>query len=188
MEIIPADAVQAADTVRHFSLSYFMPPDLCLPEVEMPATSSAEQLEGIALHALLERLSHQNATWPITVPEAAIVAAWLPCSLAIASSICGQAKQILENPALARFFDTQQFQFARNEMDIVYQQQLCRVDRLVAFADTVWILDYKRQLLASEQQDYAAQLASYRAAVGAVYPDRAVRSALILASGEMIEM
>ena len=56
------------------------------------------------------------------------------------------------------------------------------------FDDALWILDYKRQLLDSERAGYAQQLARYRAAARAVFPDIAIRTALITADGSLIEI
>ncbi|WMW82115.1 UvrD-helicase domain-containing protein [Undibacterium cyanobacteriorum] len=153
---------------------------------------SEAQVEGIALHALMERMTANPATasWSEIMPSAEVIAQWLPCPSPIASVVRKQALSILQSPALTAFFDRSRLTVARNEMDIIFAGQLLRLDRLVVFrandpqyADEVWILDYKRQLLASERADYQAQLATYRQAVAAVYPHRKIRSALILTDG-----
>ena len=154
----------------------------------MVAAIWAEQLEGIALHALMERLSNQVLSWPVQIPEIDAIAGWLPCSAHIAATIRQQAKNILSNKELEQYFNPARFIFARNEMDIQYQQKIVRLDRVVVFADEVWLLDYKRQLLASERNDYQEQLKQYSDALMTIFFDKKIRSALILADGSLIEM
>lgn len=73
-------------------------------------------------------------------------------------------------------------------MDVVVQEQLMRLDRLVAVGEELWILDYKRQLLASEKNAYQLQLNIYADALASIYPDKPRRLALILADGQLIPM
>jgi ATP-dependent helicase/nuclease subunit A len=126
------------------------------------------------------------------VPTAEIISNWLPCALSVAKLIRGQALDILRNADLAHFYDASQHSFARNEMDIMHEGELMRLDRLVVFhqqaskcANEVWVLDYKRRLLDSERKDYLQQMQNYREAVAAIYPGRVVRSGLILADGNL---
>ncbi|MDB5988767.1 MAG: ATP-dependent exonuclease, partial [Herbaspirillum sp.] len=76
---------------------------------------------------------------------------------------------------------------ARSEMEIVVDGAVLRLDRMVEFADAVWILDYKRNLLDSERQDYQAQLTTYRAALQSVWPAKSIRTALITVDGQLWE-
>ena len=55
------------------------------------------------------------------------------------------------------------------------------------YAGEVWILDYKRNLLASEQIAYQQQMAQYRQAVAAVLSHQHIRAALILVDGRLHE-
>jgi len=85
-----------------------------------------------------------------------------------------QALAILTRPELERFFNPAHYRFARNEMDVM-GRELWRFDRVVAFDDTVWILDYKRNFLDSERAMYKAQLTRYREAGQAVFAGRTLR-------------
>jgi ATP-dependent helicase/nuclease subunit A len=63
-----------------------------------------------------------------------------------------------------------------------------QIDRLVVTAEAVMIVDYKTlrpppQDEASVPVAYLDQLAAYRAAVGAIYPGRQVRCALLWTEG-----
>ena len=177
----------------------FNPPDLSLPVPEAEAPASEAQVEGIALHALMERLTLPQqfkigTDLASTMPTAETIAQWLPCALSVASKVREQALTILQSEALAPFFDSGLHEFSRNEMDILFAGELLRLDRLVVFkasaqvyAGEVWILDYKRNLLISEQIAYQQQMAQYRQALAAVYPDRHIRIALILVDGRLHE-
>jgi ATP-dependent helicase/nuclease subunit A len=142
--------------------------------------------EGVALHGLLERLL-QRAQWPVAMPDAAAVARWLPCPLPLAETVRRQALALLSQAHLRRFFDPAQYVRAHSEMEIVAGGAMLRLDRVVEFADAVWILDYKRNLLDSERLDYRTQLAAYRAALQAVWPDKTLRTALITVDGRLWE-
>lgn len=170
------------------SLNIFAPPDLHLPAVEMPEPSSQEQVEGIAMHALMERMSHQIDQWPVTMPKAEVIAAWLPCSLSVAASIRAQVEMILANPALEQFFNPKKFLTAHNEMEIWFQKKMLRLDRVVHFYEEIWVLDYKRQYLPSEVPAYQTQIREYKAALRAVNQQKSVRAGLILSNGSLIEI
>lgn len=185
---VPSSA-EAENTVTaaEFSLPLFDPPALPVQIEPADDYSSAEIDEGIALHALMERLT-QAAAWPVDLHPPQRVARWLPCTPETAEIVCAQAGAILSNPELVRFFDPSLHRFARNEMEIVGVAGTARFDRLVMFDDELWILDYKRNLLESERVAYAQQLAGYRAAAQEVFPDATVRTALITVDGRLIEM
>jgi ATP-dependent helicase/nuclease subunit A len=170
-----------------FSLPIFDPPVLAVAATGTAAILHADAIdEGIALHAVLERLTNFR-DWPVTVPEAATIARWLPCSLTLAATIREQALLILSQPQLERFYNPALFQLARNEMDVMNGVELLRFDRVVIFDDMVWILDYKRRVLDSELAAYRAQLAGYRAAGQMVFPQKKLRTALITADGRLWE-
>jgi ATP-dependent helicase/nuclease subunit A len=157
------------------------------PDDDLPdAARVAAIAEGIALHGLLERLCQQTQ-WPLTVPDAAAIARWLRCPLPLAETVRRQAMTLLAQAHLRRFFDPAQYLQARSEMEIVIDGALLRLDRVVEFADAVWILDYKRNLLDSEREDYRAQLMTYRAALQAVWPAKLIRTALITVDGQLWE-
>jgi ATP-dependent helicase/nuclease subunit A len=171
-----------------FSLPIFNPPQLPpppRPQDEQERTDA--QIEGTALHTLLERLT-QSTRWPIPVPAEDTIARWLPCPLALAHTIRAQAVCILSAPHLERFFNPAHYQSARNEMELITGTDIVRLDRVVMFEDAVWILDYKRNILEMEWDDYRAQMALYRQRAAAVFGTRAVHSALIMADGRLQAM
>lgn len=195
---IPADALTAStpepDQVSSgsFTLPIYDPPLLAAPASARPASDDSDATggaiaEGIALHALLERLTHACA-WPIEIPAADAIAGWLRCPAALAATIRAQARTILSQTHLARFFDPLQHHSARNEMEILHGASVLRLDRVVVFEHEVWILDYKRNYLDVARAAYRAQLAGYRAAAEMVFGGKALKSALITVDGRLIEL
>ncbi|EGF31006.1 hypothetical protein IMCC9480_457 [Oxalobacteraceae bacterium IMCC9480] len=185
--LLEAESFGDADSIESdFHWPVFNPaviPPAAVPEV---AESTPEIDEGIALHGLLERLTqHRDGVLP--VPDASVIARWLDCSPACAGVVRAQALTILAAPDLSQFFDPHQIVFAHNEIELLHDGELLRFDRLVQLPDALWILDYKRRLLASERADYAAQLARYRRAALAVYAGQTIRTALILVDGSFHE-
>ncbi|MBP0598780.1 UvrD-helicase domain-containing protein [Herbaspirillum sp. LeCh32-8] len=193
---------EVAATAQSFSLSLFdprpAPPSLFGTAVDedddAPAAitedgtlaSTAAIDEGVALHALLERLTHGSA-WPPRLPPASALVRWLGVSADMAQTVHAQARQVFAQAQLERFFNPALHRWARNEMEIVTPAGVLRCDRVVMFDDEVWILDYKRRLLDSERVAYAAQLARYRGALMSVFSDKRIRSALITADGSLRE-
>ncbi|MQR01876.1 UvrD-helicase domain-containing protein [Glaciimonas soli] len=184
---------------EHFNIAVFDPPQLPLAPLsavdgmaEAPRSfSNAAIDEGIALHALLERLtqqSRQQNQWPIKVPDATTIARWLPCSLELATIVQQQATAVLTQPSLAHFFDPSLHVAARNEMEVIADATLLRFDRVVIFEEEVWILDYKRQLLDGERAAYQAQLAGYRKAAENVFIGKVLKTAVITADGALHEL
>ncbi|MBV8624087.1 MAG: UvrD-helicase domain-containing protein [Herbaspirillum sp.] len=197
------DGADVAAIEEHFSLPLFdprpMPPSLFGMDgsdeddaMPRPATEDGQLTgsdaidEGVALHALLERMTHGNA-WPLPLPAASALVRWLGVSAEMAQVVHAQARVVLAQPQLERFFNPALHRWARNEMEIVAGGGVMRLDRVVMFDDEVWVLDYKRRLLESERSDYAAQLARYRSALVSVFSDKRIRSALITADGALLE-
>jgi ATP-dependent helicase/nuclease subunit A len=170
-----------------FSIAIFDPP-LLAPAETLPLQLRGQAIEeGIVLHALLERLT-QMPRWPIEVPDAHRIARWLRCTAEMAMIVRERAQVILSQPQLERFFNPAYFAFAHNELEVLHANELLRFDRAVACGDELWILDYKRDLLDSERAAYQAQLARYRRAAQAVFPDKRMRTALITADGKLWEI
>jgi ATP-dependent helicase/nuclease subunit A len=176
-----------------FSLALFAPPMLPPPSAGTAATlapprSEAMQEaadEGILLHALMERITAASS-WPITVPAPRLTAHWLGCSLDAATLACTQARCILSQPHLRRFFDPALFQSADNEIDLMADGIVMRIDRLVRFDDALWILDYKRSAGPDDLDAHARQLAGYKRALRAVAGDAVIHTALITVEGALI--
>lgn len=174
-----------------FSLPVFNPPPFAATKaaasVPVARFRSDAIDEGIALHAVLERLT-QPHDWPIRMPDASVIARWLPCPLPMAGTVRAQALTILSQPQLEHFYDPAQYRSAHNEMAVMLAGELLRFDRVVMFDDVVWILDYKRNFLDSERAAYQTQLARYRTAGQAVFPGKNIRTALVTVDGKLWEL
>lgn len=176
--------------VTEFDLVSFEPPKLPLPTGATGLNSATPaQQEGVALHSLMERLTGGTPmVWPLIMPDAPIIARWISCGLELAQVVRDQAGAILRNPDLERFFNPAQYRFARNEMDIVVENKLMRLDRVVVYDHEVWVLDFKRQLLATELAGYGAQLQQYCAALQVLFRQHKICAGFILADGNFVEL
>ena len=149
-----------------------------------PVMSDAQRY-GVWLHGLMEHL-------PGSAEIDDVLKGALQRKLNIPSgrmdALWQHMLDLLNTPALTRFFDARQHLTASNELAYVNAQgQLRRIDRLVEFDDEVWVLDYKTGGKISSQ-DYSVQLEEYRVAMQAIYPHKAVRCALIFADGKLAEV
>jgi len=151
------------------------------------APPSEAMLAGIQLHAVLQAVLDQTDLGK-KAPEVAEVAARAGTSLHLAAQLLRSARQALALPALARFFDPAQFVRAVNELEIIAGGEVQRADRVVEFADALWVLDYKARVTEEELPAYRAQIAGYKQALAAIHAGREVRAGLIdLAAGRLIE-
>jgi ATP-dependent helicase/nuclease subunit A len=86
-------------------------------------------------------------------------------------------------------WDGASIDWAGNEVDLSWQGQNLRLDRLVHRRDSGewWVLDYKSTSQPQIQVELVAQLRQYLDAVQAVYPNALVRAAFLTASGGLVE-
>jgi ATP-dependent helicase/nuclease subunit A len=77
-----------------------------------------------------------------------------------------------------------------NEIELMYQGEPLRIDRLVQRKDTGdwWVLDFKSNAAPQDDPDLTLQLSAYRNAVQAIYPADAVRAAFLTGQGRVIEL
>ncbi|MEI8028712.1 MAG: UvrD-helicase domain-containing protein [Comamonadaceae bacterium] len=80
-----------------------------------------------------------------------------------------------------------------NEVELMYQGELLRLDRLVQRKDAGcagqwWVLDYKSGQAPQEEPELVAQLRRYRDAVQGIYPDDVVKAAFLNGQGVLIEL
>jgi ATP-dependent helicase/nuclease subunit A len=104
--------------------------------------------------------------------------------------LSGQAARLIGRKELRRFFDAAHYVTAANEVAYIDASgALRRIDRLVEFDDEVWVLDYKTGDAAADQalqESYRKQLAEYRDAVRALFPQKQVRAMLLFADGREV--
>jgi len=99
-----------------------------------------------------------------------------------------QARALLADASLQRFFDPQFYLSASNEMPYVNAAgEMKRIDRLVEYDDEVWVLDYKTGETA-DLAPYRAQMTEYQNAMQSVYAGKKIRCALLFADGVLSEV
>jgi len=194
---VTQEAVQARFCLSQFqgrSLSVGMNATFSIPSIpalilQTKRTDAVQEAadEGILLHALMERVTAAHQ-WPLRIPPVEIVASWLDCTLAEALVACQHATCILSQAPLRRFFDSSIFQSAENELDMMADGELMRMDRLVRFENDVWILDYKRTIGPVDLATYQTQLSRYRATLHQVMPGQSIKIALISFDGRLWEL
>ena len=145
---------------------------------------------GTLVHALLE-----ISVPPMGIDDRDFLRGSLNVSDAEFDSLWKAARSVIEEPSLSRFFDPSKYVNARNELAYVSADgELRRIDRLVEFADDIWVLDYKTgdavdaDNLEAAARPYRKQLEDYRVAISELMPGKPVRSALIFAGGLLYEV
>lgn len=153
------------------------------------ARLDAARLYGIRLHALLEWLHPDQ---PLA-GQAESMRAKLALEVEAFAPLWQGALDVLQAPDLRRFYDPAQYLAAYNELS--YQGaggELRRLDRLVEFADSVWVLDYKTGASGGDPQALAApylgQMSEYRNAMESVFPGKAIHCALIFPGPVLVEV
>jgi ATP-dependent helicase/nuclease subunit A len=103
------------------------------------------------------------------------------------------ALALIAQPQLRHFFDPAAYLRAHNEFDILdHTGRSQRLDRVVEFADAVWVLDYKtgadalRESDASLGQRHRDQLGGYARLLRHLHPAKPVHVAVLLADGRLI--
>jgi ATP-dependent helicase/nuclease subunit A len=97
------------------------------------------------------------------------------------------AQRILQGEG-AWVWDTNLIAWQGDEVELMYQGALLRIDRLVQLKSSQewWVLDYKSNAAPQNDAELVAQLARYRQAVQAIYPDAAVQAAFLTGQGAVI--
>jgi len=103
------------------------------------------------------------------------------------------ARALLAQPHLMRFFDPAQYLRAHNELALLDGDgRTQRLDRVVEFDDTVWLIDYKTGDESLGLPDtylterHRPQLANYQTLLSGLYPDKPIHAALLLADGRLV--
>lgn len=167
-----------------------LPPVISAPAVGArvtPPVQSMAAARGEFLHACLERFA------PPGVPrDLAALAARLKLDDERAA-LEGTARDLLARRELARFFDPAHYLRAHSERTLLDAEgRMQRPDRVVEFADAVWVIDYKTGADALALSDAALaerhrpQLEGYAALLAALHPDKAIHAALLRADGRLV--
>ncbi len=141
---------------------------------------------GKAMHRLLE--------WGGGQPEAHVKAAAREFRLSPEQTVtaCALARSIAQGEG-AWAWEAERLAWQGNEVELVYDGQTLRLDRLVqrkdpGHEDHWWVLDYKSALAPEQQPALMAQLRSYQAAVQLIYPGATVKAAFLGGDGRMVAL
>lgn len=177
------------------------------PRPDTAADTNLESLTGIApssVQQLLGQVVHRVLEWLTPLPVAQRTAQRIERAASSAAKALQLGAEhhgaalhlagvILHSPALQAWLDPAQLAWAGNEVALLDQGQLLRIDRLVAVKTPEggrqwWVLDYKLQHRPQALEVYRAQLRRYVAAVQALQPGEAVRAAFITGAGEWVPL
>jgi ATP-dependent helicase/nuclease subunit A len=154
-----------------------------------PSPANPAAASGELFHACLEHLAPPGA--PQDLP---VLAARLGMTAEL-KRIEADARALLAQPHLARFFDPAQYQNAHNERALLDANgRMQRLDRVVEFDDAVWVIDYKTGddslglTDAHLAERHRPQLSNYQALLAGLYPGKPVQAALLLADGRLVNM
>ncbi|MBZ0094835.1 MAG: UvrD-helicase domain-containing protein, partial [Sulfuricella sp.] len=148
------------------------------------------QRYGIRLHALLE--------W-IAPPAPVLDRAWMQDRLEVNDAefdaLWQDALHLTQAPHLQRFFDPACYVNAWKEVPYrTASGESRRLDRLVEFEDSVWILDFKAAERAEEGNleacaaPYLGVMREYLAAMRGVFSPKVVRAVLVFGNGLVFEI
>jgi ATP-dependent helicase/nuclease subunit A len=149
------------------------------------ADATPDTERGERIHWLLEQLAP-----PAAIGDTDWLRSRLGVSEAVFASLLAAAREILATPALRRFFDPASHVRARNELAFIGAAgELRRMDRVVEFADEVWVLDYKTGVPPLEDElpvavaAHQPQMDDYARALRSLMPGLPVRALLVFAGG-----
>lgn len=154
--------------------------------VRRPVEAAAGQIYGTRFHRLMERLTGARDTPPESLRRQ------LRMRREQFEPLWRQARRLLDDPALARYFDPARYRLAHNELSIMTAAgEMRRVDRVVEFEHEVWILDYKTGGLGDVagtalETEYRDQVRAYCDALRQVYTGKPVHGELLFTDGSRL--
>ena len=149
-----------------------------------PPQGSAASRLGEAMHRLLETAPADGRLRPAQLRE---VERTFGLDGAAVRQAAAMAQRILQGDG-AWAWDDGQVDWQDNEVELLSDGELLRLDRLVRRRDSGewWVLDYKSAAHPERQPELVAQMRRYRDAVAAANPGAPVRTAFLTAQGAMV--
>jgi len=161
--------------------------------VNQSPESDAQDADSDALSARIGKAMHRLLEWGNTSASNAMACAReFALSPAQGAQAAAMAERILQGEG-AWAWDAEQLAWQGNEIELMYQGQLLRLDRLVQCkgvdnAGPWWVLDYKSAESPQSQPVLMEKMRAYQAAVQAIYPSELVKCAFLTAHGALIEV
>lgn len=157
---------------------------------ETPAEVRAPASEDNLVVSRIGQAMHRLLEWgDASAVNASAAAREFELSPAQGAQALSLAQRILQG-AGAWVWDHAVVGWQENEVELMYQGEPLRLDRLVQRKDTLdwWVLDYKSAHAPQHMPELVAQLQNYRNAVQAIYPDATVKAAFLTGQGELVEL
>jgi ATP-dependent helicase/nuclease subunit A len=153
------------------------------------ATLDALARTGLALHRLLQWRPTPLGGFEWTDLHRQAVAREFALSPEQSAQAHTMARAIVSGEA-AWAWDADQLTHWGNEVELWFEGQLLRLDRLVRRRDSGewWVLDHKSAERPEQQAQLLAHMVRYRRAVQTAQPGAVVRLAFINANGQLIEL
>nr|MDP2190092.1 UvrD-helicase domain-containing protein [Rhodoferax sp.] len=202
MEVLPDDhPAPALTSVTDTPHIFYMKE---LPMVPVEYSQDAAKSEAIAgsgrteedadsLSARLGKAMHRLLEWgDVSSNNTAVAVREFELTPEQGSQTAAMAMRILQG-AGAWAWDQAVVGWQGNEVELMYQGEPLRLDRLVQRRDGDntghwWVLDYKSAPAPQDQPALLSQLRNYRAAVQAIYPNAVVRAAFLTGQGALVEL
>ena len=147
---------------------------------------------GVAFHAVMEYVMRAGISDSSHIPSAEEIVAWLNISPEMAPEARRCALNVLNSAKTKQFFFDPIIQASWEELDIADSNgRLLRIDRLIELPSELIILDYKLSIPDSSSElfaKYDVQMSTYRDCVTQLRPDKPVKSYLLGANGDVLEM
>jgi ATP-dependent helicase/nuclease subunit A len=147
---------------------------------------------GVAFHAVMEHVMRAGIADSSAMPSSEEIIAWLNLSPEVASEARRCALNVLNSAKAKHFFFDPAIQASWEELDVADSNgRLLRIDRLIELPSELIILDYKLSIPEPNSDlfaKYDAQMSIYRECVAQLRPDKPVKSYLMGANGDVLEM
>ncbi|MDB5939366.1 MAG: helicase/exodeoxyribonuclease subunit [Polaromonas sp.] len=190
-----SDASPASVNGSGEAASLFYLPELAvLPETLSPRPPPDAVEDEDPAHARIGKAMHRLLEWggPSSAEHVGAVAREFRLSPAQAAKACALAQCIIRGDGAWAWHDDR-LAWQGNEVDLVFQGQALRLDRLVQRRDAGhegqwWVLDYKSAPEPELQPELIVKMRIYRAAVQRIYPGAPVKAAFLTGLGTVVEL
>ncbi|MDP3760033.1 MAG: UvrD-helicase domain-containing protein [Ramlibacter sp.] len=153
------------------------------PTAAAAATATRETRFGQAVHRLLEFHVPGATAWPAA--QLLRVAREFGLDAATAREASVMARRILTGEG-AWAWDPARVDWQGNEVELLHQGELLRLDRLVRSAGQWWVLDFKSASRPEQDPALIAKMRLYREAVANANPGAVVKAAFLTGQGKLV--
>ena len=201
LSVVPTDA--EVEPPQHPSATpdqtFSLPVLPLLPDAPQPAAQVTVAAAESPLNARIGKAMHRLLEWGVVafdgapIPPAAVAAAAHEFALSPGQAEnAAQMAQRIASGEGAWAWQPDVIAWQGNEVDMLYQGQALRLDRLVQRKDAQaeghwWVLDYKSAPTPQLQPELVSKMQTYRAAVQQAYPGAVVKAAFLTGDGRMVE-